>query len=597
MSFDDSHSGTVDKDDLRRPGGVSENELRKAKSEGLLSDDDVELIKRLSNSMIVVDDTSCAGKLDEEGKTDENNAIRPADSHEEEPDSDEPMKFHDFFRVLLDKIKKVYDRTKEPDKGAYFTVHDISKISMEDLFKDGKLNKDGKLQTDHLLKWASSFNGEKVERVDLSFAHIPNGFARFEAKEFTIRKADEKFGLNRLLSKLEQYCDARLLPLAGRWDTEGVLRPQLNYVEVEEGMDELDNYHYMTQKDKAYAFVVAGESGSGKSVFSCLQVKHRFKYLPVYLLLDGKYRELAKPQSDFKELHIILRHMIDSFIQQNDGKGDVNKLFEIKRKLNARRNKWAVQVFESTLLDFATLPSETDVNKKSAKIDELRTDEFNHQGNINSWLEGDWNVDDKPGKVAIILDEATDIDLVEGIVEEIRNLKSKWQKRLARNDLMIVLTGTGLDSIRSPGRIGTNPACSRLVKLKGPNLKALEDSFFGDMVADDPTGFMAAVKHGLFSNVMRTNSRMFFRGVLPIFRSHFVVKDTRFVVEDTVKYSAEKEDKKNEIKEQERETKRQRYNERCKEVGSFGPIMDYAVRFYVDENWVGRLAAAERRFC
>mmetsp|Transcript_26809 Transcript_26809/g.63927 ORF Transcript_26809/g.63927 Transcript_26809/m.63927 type:complete len:870 (-) Transcript_26809:344-2953(-) len=562
MNFDDSDTGTVGHENLH--DNRLKTELERAKVEGLLDDDGVNRILKLSSSLTPIDIPKTSGLAKGEGKSDEDNAIRLMQSYEEQQDSEDPKKFLDFFNVLLQMTQTV---CKDPDESAYFVVIAESKKDVEELFEGTKI------RTDDLRQWAKSFDGEKV--VVVVFESKKTGVISFKPEEFTIRVAEEKFGINRNRSKLEEYCNARLLPLADGWNTGGVVEPQLRYVKVEEGMNELENYNYETQLDKSYAFVIAGESGSGKSVFSCLQVKKRHKYLPVYLLLHEEHKVIPKPAVEFKEIHKILRQIIDSLVHQEDRKDDVDDLCEIKRKLNATRNKWAVDVFEAILKKFAICPPPPrapDEKKKLTKLEELRNDDFHHQDNIQSWLKGEWADKIKPEKVAIILDEATDIDLVEGIIEEVRVLKSKWKRFLAKEDLMIVLTGTGLDSIRSPGRVGTNPAYSRLVKLKGPNLEALQRDYFGDMT-DDPDGLMAAVKQGLFSNVLKSNSRMFFRGVLPIFRSHVVVTD---------------------ITKQKPERKRQRYAERCREVGSFGPIMDYSVRFYVDEHSVGELDAGKR---
>mmetsp|Transcript_26808 Transcript_26808/g.63926 ORF Transcript_26808/g.63926 Transcript_26808/m.63926 type:complete len:863 (-) Transcript_26808:344-2932(-) len=555
MNFDDSDTGTVGHEDLH--DNMLMTELERAKSEGLLDADDVSFILKLSSSLIPIDTSKTSGLARGEGKADEDNAIHPTPSYEEHQDSDDRKKFHDFFDVLLTMTQTV---CKDPDQRAYFLITE-SKPQFELLFEGTQI------RTDDLRKWAGSFDGEKV--VQVVFSSIKTGVIAFTPEEFTMCFAEERFGIYRNPSKLEEYCNARLLPLADGWNIEGVLEPQLRYVDVDKGMNHLENYDYKTQPDKSYAFVIAGESGSGKSVFSCLQVKKRHKYLPVYLLLHEEHMK-SKPAVQFKEVHRILRQTIDSLVHQDDRKEDVEKLCEIKRKLNANRNTWAVKVFEAILESFADFPP--DKKKKLKKLEELKNDGFCHEDNVRSWLNGKWDDKVKPDKVAIILDEATDIDLVEGIIEEVRVLKTKWKRRLATKDLMIVLTGTGLDSIRSPGRVGTNPAYSRLVKLKGPNLEALQRDYFGDMT-DDPDGLMAAVKQGLFSNVLKSNSRMFFRGVLPIFRSHVVVTD---------------------ITKQKPERKRQRYAERCREVGSFGPIMDYSVRFYVDEHSVGELDAGKR---
>jgi len=77
-----------------------------------------------------------------------------------------------------------------------------------------------------------------------------------------------------------------------------------------------------------------------------------------------------------------------------------------------------------------------------------------------------------------------------------------------------------------------------------------------------------AIDRGHFANVMKTNSRMFFRGVLPILTSGHLH------LEPNCNSAAASEN---------------RILERLIAVGSFGPIMDYAVRYYVMQNTVGTL--------
>jgi len=143
---------------------------------------------------------------------------------------------------------------------------------------------------------------------------------------------------------------------------------------------------------------------------------------------------------------------------------------------------------------------------------------------------------------------------------------------LVKTHVILVLAGTGLDAIRygddSNRRVGTNPKYSRLVRMKGPNVKTLLDR---NAVSRE---IMVAVDAGLFSKVLQTNARMFFRGVLPILsmKEHTT---------DNCSDSNEKE---------------QRLIERLTSVASFGPLMDYSVRNYVNQNTVGELRRKDRDF-
>jgi len=217
----------------------------------------------------------------------------------------------------------------------------------------------------------------------------------------------------------------------------------------------------------------------------------------------------------------------------------VGALCSLKAKLNTNRNSWAKKLFECALNSFVT-----------------------GDDNAMFWKEGIWGPYERPEKVAVILDEVTDLDLVEGLIAQSRELTQEWKKKLAQKQLILVLTGTGLDHFRYPGRAGSNPAYSRLITLKGPSLNKLLENGKVDKATYN------AITSGLFSKILMTNSRMLFRGVLPILKHDFCKRDGDF----------------------KQEKKRQRLEERLKQVGSFGPIMDYAARFYVSQNTIGDMS-------
>ena len=73
------------------------------------------------------------------------------------------------------------------------------------------------------------------------------------------------------------------------------------------------------------------------------------------------------------------------------------------------------------------------------------------------WLEGSWSQEQRPKKVAIRIDEATDTDLAEGLVAIVREIRVHYQQRLAQNDVMIIIIGTGLEAIQHHERSWANP--------------------------------------------------------------------------------------------------------------------------------------------
>mmetsp|Transcript_32268 Transcript_32268/g.78737 ORF Transcript_32268/g.78737 Transcript_32268/m.78737 type:complete len:893 (-) Transcript_32268:143-2821(-) len=542
------------------------DELEKAK--GCLNDDELELLTALVSSTTTNNRTALVLKFAEEKKrqteTRENQETRtstateatagknPGTGTNESSDASnagKKQKFMDFFRIVLD-----YAIEKWGEENIWFNLNQRY-ASPENAPRDD------------MIKWADN-QSDKLENIyNLSVTdRITRKLLLFESDKFTKTDADHIFEKGITigdLRKLQNFCEERLIPLRDFGEQSDLVHPELKYVDYE-GETEAFESDPNAQMDKSYAVVVAGESGSGKSVLSCLLSK-AFKYLPVYVLLalrnpnpeDSQDVEKKsamnvsdimqmKPQSEFPALHEMLRSQLNCR-DRSTNDGAVEALCAIKAKLNVNRNKWAKEVLEAAV-------------NNSVKGD----------SNARDWIEGSWNKDRLPKKVAIILDEATDIDLVEGLVESVKQIYSEWTDKLATNRLLLVLTGTGLDAIRYPGRVGTSPKFAKLIKVKGPaNLDILKDSVGNEIVQ--------AADRGLYSRVMKTNTRMLFRSVIPILKLSIFHVDAKF-------------------DDDEPHTKKQRLEERLSEVANVRVVMDHGPRFYVTQNSVGDLGSKLRGF-
>mmetsp|Transcript_32278 Transcript_32278/g.78752 ORF Transcript_32278/g.78752 Transcript_32278/m.78752 type:complete len:908 (-) Transcript_32278:358-3081(-) len=415
-----------------------------------------------------------------------------------------------------------------------------------------------------VIVWANSIADSEKKLTDLLVEKLGKRERfLFTPEDFTLSQANMKFGKGiGDLEGLREFCKNKLHPIN---DVDASLvRPNLNYVQYNGNDGEAFQPDMNAQTDKSYAVVVAGESGSGKSVLSCLLAK-KYDYLPVYLLLaakpkkeedcDGAQSQKAridvdvsqafnsKPELEFPLLHGMLRTQLQHYPDTNSHTDSaVTTLCDIKAKLNVSRNRWAQEVLTTALASF--------------KIND----------NARNWIEGSWTYDYRPDKVAIILDEATDIDLVEGLIETVKDVTTDLKKRLAKERLLLVLTGTGLDAIRYPGRIGTNPDYAKLIKVEGPaNLDTLKDKLQSEV--------LEAAASGLFSKVMMTNTRMLFRSVIPILQSEIFHVDGNFV---------------------EKGAKKQRLEKRLTDIASLGRVMDHGPRFYVTQNSVGDLDGGAR---
>ena len=183
------------------------------------------------------------------------------------------------------------------------------------------------------------------------------------------------------------------------------------------------------------------------------------------------------------------------------------------------------------------------------------------------WAKGEWKL--RPEKVVVIIDEATDEDLVRGLVDTVRSRLAEYRGSLVSakgGDLQIIIAGTGLDAIKYPGRMGTDPEKSSLVIMNKPDLDSLIK--FGGL--DEV--IVQAIDEGTISRVLKTNSRMLFRGVIPVLKGK------------THRVDAPMSDDILAI----------RYIERLRAFASFQYAMDYAPRLYVCSNSISNLDAMKR---
>ena len=302
------------------------------------------------------------------------------------------------------------------------------------------------------------------------------------------------------------------------------------------------------QPDKKFAIVVTGESGSGKSMYS-IGKAYQQGYLPVYAAISSAPSTLTeevqkKPKPKYTSLSTFLGLVISCFCEVHERREGADGLYALKGKLNQERDAWATRVLDAAM--------------REAVLGE----------NVGlMWLDGNWNKMTLPDKVAVIIDEATDVDLAEGLVASVRTNTLRFERRLAKDKVQLFIVGTGLDAIRSTGRVGTNPALSELIYLKNPDMKTLVKK---GQVSETQ---LAAINEGIFSRVLKTNARMFFQGVYPIMSLPVLTDDGPKM---------------------EKEMYEERLRNRLVKVASFQPIMDYAARLFVSQNSVNEFAEGKR---
>ena len=393
------------------------------------------------------------------------------------------------------------------------------------------------------------------------------------------------FGLDTDLGRLRDFFHAKHEPLAGL-GKEKV--PEADVKLVERSPSAADTFFdsERVSVDKGYAVVVSGESGSGKSVYSCLKARQK-DFITIYTSLrphdakdppeskqeespvaaadqgnnagaePGDWSKVAaltrlvtllqkKPERAFKELNEFLRLIIVLSEKTSAEQTEITSaeqtdrqllLYHIKDHLNTSRNQWAQAVLRKAVGEAAGTK-------------------------YSIWLNGKWPVSKRPKRVAIVVDEATDLDLAEGLVASVRQVMCDYLQTIARERVLVVVTGSGLDQLSKYKRVGTNPSYSRLVVMKAPNVERLKTEY--------PKEVYKALTEGLFANTLRTNARILCRSLLPILSDPFHQVDG---------YKGEVH----------RDKRQRRLEQRLVEVGSTRCLMDHGPRFYVNQNTVGEL--------
>ena len=128
---------------------------------------------------------------------------------------------------------------------------------------------------------------------------------------------------------------------------DSIVKPNLKYVATEpedtSGLFSQENQ----QMDKCYAIVVAGESGSGKSVFSVKQAQ-KSSYQPLYLTIKSKHLE-GKPTFDFVALKKILELAVSQTVVEKQS--ELEALVALKNAVNTERNVWALGVLNNAIAE------------------------------------------------------------------------------------------------------------------------------------------------------------------------------------------------------------------------------------------------------
>mmetsp|Transcript_4173 Transcript_4173/g.8650 ORF Transcript_4173/g.8650 Transcript_4173/m.8650 type:complete len:219 (+) Transcript_4173:2387-3043(+) len=166
--------------------------------------------------------------------------------------------------------------------------------------------------------------------------------------------------------------------------------------------------------------------------------------------------------------------------------------------------------------------------------------------------------------LTLVVDEAVELWLAKALVDIGVSLRLYLMNvRKLASEVEMIVAGTGLDRLESMTlrrKIGSDPALTILIVLSKPNLDNAVASLRATI--KEQGEIKAAIEEGVYSRVLATNSRMLFRGVIPIVRLSIFSRNLE-VLGETLE-------------------------ERLKSIGTIREVMDYAFRYYLAQNTVGR---------
>jgi len=283
---------------------------------------------------------------------------------------------------------------------------------------------------------------------------------------------------------------------------EGIVRPQSH-----------TNVAFSLDYSKAQALVVVGESGAGKSWYAKKFLWRRFEGASFIYCMLGDDIALSGHEPENPELlsacSLALGLLHRTVYEIENHKVWFDAVSEISRRNNKTRNQSVVKRFDELV--------------QAKMVDSEDTKRW--------WARFSSNAPEKAEplkKLVIIIDEVgKDPELSRGLVDEVRVIYNKIRARNMAEDVLLVLVGSGLErfiecvGIETGDRafdaeyasFGTDPTKSDVVELRGPGQETL------DKLGESCGVPGKSILGGTYSQVLATNTRMLFRGVIPIFKS------------------------------------------------------------------------------
>jgi hypothetical protein len=260
---------------------------------------------------------------------------------------------------------------------------------------------------------------------------------------------------------------------------------------------------FVSDLSKAQVFVVAGESGSGKSTYAnnlfkndddCVMLRHS--------VIDDDLESNPKPSETLDGVTPDLREFVELVTRELFDQGLVEtqvykSMRSVSSSINQERNKWALTLAEKML------------QQEAAGIG---------TGGVSRWYDRKEGGDKITlNKLVLVFDECgKSPDFTVGLIASARNLLIRLHKKKLATEMALVMCGSGLEAVKTGTTgnkyIGSDPALTDVVVMKFTDLSKLADK-----------SLRQSIGGGVYSRFLATNARMLVHGILPTLEENDLV--------------------------------------------------------------------------
>mmetsp|Transcript_6974 Transcript_6974/g.7650 ORF Transcript_6974/g.7650 Transcript_6974/m.7650 type:complete len:718 (+) Transcript_6974:516-2669(+) len=262
---------------------------------------------------------------------------------------------------------------------------------------------------------------------------------------------------------------------------------------------------FVEDLNKATVWVVAGESGSGKSTYGMKMFagSHVLRHSLIQPNLETPPPQESSSPTLRTFLELVTADMFDKrgYVMT----GIYSAVRDVAKLANTERNNWALKLAKNML--------------ESAAND---ADDDDKHNSVRDWYDrSEWGGKDITlDKLVLVFDECgRSPEFTVGIIAKARDLLKDLHSKGLAKELALVLCGSGLEAVKTGTKgnkyIGSDQALTTVITMLDTNLMCLENEDVRN-----------AIIKGVYSRIAATNARMLANGVLPVLNSNIVNKYT-----------------------------------------------------------------------